>query len=109
MSHELQFLVFTSPQEGRNGVYSGKGARGVMLQGGIFMRGRARYHRIQLIAYNMVDTPLWSLPLIGPSPTPVTRGITPRQARYSPVAAKAAPLYSTRLLRRIQLVPVDDF
>jgi hypothetical protein len=34
MSRELQLLVYTSPQEGRNGVYSGKGARGVMLQGG---------------------------------------------------------------------------
>jgi hypothetical protein len=33
MSHTLQFLVYTSPQEGRNGVYSGKGAGGVMLQG----------------------------------------------------------------------------
>jgi hypothetical protein len=33
MSHKLQFLVYTSPQVGRNGVYSGKGARGVMLQG----------------------------------------------------------------------------
>lgn len=30
---KLQFLVYTSPQEGRNGVYSGKGARGVMLEG----------------------------------------------------------------------------
>jgi hypothetical protein len=30
---KLQFLVFTSPQEGRNGVYSEKGSRSVMLQG----------------------------------------------------------------------------
>ena len=74
----------------------------------MFMRSRARYHRIQLIAYDLADTPLWSLPLIGPSPTPVTGGITPRQARYSPVAAKATPLYPTRLLRRVQLVPVDE-
>lgn len=108
MSRELQLLVYTSPQEGRNEVYSGKGARGLMLQGGIFMRGRARYHRIQLIAYNMVDAPLWSLPLIGPSPTPMTGSITSQQARYSPVAAKAASLYPTRLLRRVQLIPVDD-
>ena len=108
MSHELQFLVYTPPQDGGNEIYSVKGARGVMLQRGIFMRGRARYHRIQLIAYNMVDTPLWSLPLIGPSPTPVSGAISPRQARYSPLAAKAAPLYATRVLRRVQLVPLDD-
>ena len=79
-----------------------------MLQGGISMRGRARFHRIQLIAYDMVDTPLWSLPLIGPSPTPVTVGITPLHVRHSPLEAKAAPLYPTRVLRRVQLVPVDD-
>jgi len=72
------------------------------------MRGRARHHRIQLIAYDLADTPLWSLPLIGPSPTPVTGGITRGQARYSPPAAKAAPLYPTRLLRRVQLVPIDE-
>jgi hypothetical protein len=41
LSHELQFLVFTSPQEGRNGVYSGKGARGVMLQGGDIYEGQS--------------------------------------------------------------------
>jgi hypothetical protein len=61
-----------------------------------------------LIAYNMVDAPLWSLPLIGPSPTPVTGGITPLHVRHSPPEAKAAPLYSTRLLRRVQLVPMDE-
>ncbi len=49
-----------------------------------------------------------ALPLIGPSPTPMTGSITPRQAKYTPVAAKAASLYSTRLLRRVQLIPIDD-
>jgi len=72
------------------------------------MRGRARYHRIQLIAYDLADTPLWSLPLIGPSPTPVTVGITPLHVRHSPLEAKADALYPTRLLRRVQLVPVDE-
>lgn len=72
------------------------------------MRGRARYHRIQLIAYDMVDAPLWSLPLIGPSPTPVTGGITPLDVRHSPLEAKTTPLYPTRVLRRVQLVPMDE-
>jgi len=106
MSCNFQYIPLPKGEEME---YTGEGARGVMLQGGIFMRGRARYHRIQLIAYDMVDAPLWSLPLIGPSPTPVTGGITPRQARHSPREAKAATLYPARVPRRVQLVPVDDF
>jgi len=38
------------------------------------MQRKTRFHRIQLLAYDLVSAPLWSLPLIGPSPTPVPSG-----------------------------------
>src|SRR5579864_6770966 len=41
MSHELQFLVFTSPQEGRNGVYSGERRKGRYVAGGDIYAGQS--------------------------------------------------------------------
>ncbi len=35
------------------------------------MLGKVRHHRVHLYPYEVIDTPLWSLPLIGPSPTPL--------------------------------------
>ena len=35
------------------------------------MQRKTRFYRIQLLAYHLVNAPLWSLPLIGPSPTPM--------------------------------------
>ena len=34
------------------------------------MHRKIRYHRVQLIAYDVITVSLWSLPLIGSSPTP---------------------------------------
>lgn len=32
------------------------------------MQGKARYHRVQLIPYDLIDTQFWSLPLVSPTP-----------------------------------------
>jgi hypothetical protein len=73
------------------------------------MQRRARLHKVQLIAYDIVDTPLWSLPLIDPSPTPIPPGdASPRRMRSLSRVSEAS-LYQVRLLRRVQLIPVDDF
>jgi len=32
------------------------------------MQGKTRYHRVQLIPYDLIDTQFWSLPRISPSP-----------------------------------------
>lgn len=34
------------------------------------MHKKIRYHRVQLIAYDVITVSLWSLPLIGSSPAP---------------------------------------
>lgn len=73
------------------------------------MQRRARLHKIQLIAYDIVDMPLWSLPLIAPSPTPLPSGDAPPSMMRSLSRVSEASHYQVRLLRRVQLVPVDDF
>jgi hypothetical protein len=69
------------------------------------MQRKARFYRIQLLAYDVVDTPLWSLPLIGPSPTP--------RPLDEPVFTRRRPssetgLYRTRLPRKVRLLALDD-
>jgi len=69
------------------------------------MRRKKRLHRVQLLAYDLVNTPLWSLPLIGPSPTPMPSGddslyITPPQPQaYEGVS------FPGRFPRKIHLIP----
>jgi hypothetical protein len=57
------------------------------------MQRRARYHRILLIACNPGYTPLWTLHLIAPSPTPQTfhvylRKYVPRKIYLLPLSEK---------------------
>ena len=69
------------------------------------MQRKVRFYRIQLLAYDVVDTPLWSLPLIGPSPTPMPLD-EPAFTVSRPSSETA--LYQARLPRKVQLLPLDD-
>ncbi len=69
------------------------------------MQRKVRFYRIQLLAYDVVDTPLWSLPLIGPSPTPMPLD-EPAFTMKRP--SSEAALYQARFPRKIQLLPLDD-
>jgi hypothetical protein len=69
------------------------------------MQRKVRFYRIQLLAYDVVDTPLWSLPLIGPSPTPMPLDEPAFTMRRS---SSEAALYQVRFPRKIQLLPLDD-
>ena len=53
------------------------------------MQGKARYHRVQLIPYDLIDTPYWSLPLI--SPTPLSYVITRENIVPFPYNARRLP------------------
>jgi hypothetical protein len=59
------------------------------------MQGKVRYHRIQLIPYNLIDTQFWSLTLI--SPTPLSYALT--REKIVPF-----PYNSKRLPRKIHLL-----
>jgi hypothetical protein len=56
------------------------------------MQRKTRYHRIQLLAYDLFDGPRWSMPPASPGPTPLPAAIRPRLRKYVP--------------RKIHLVPV---
>ncbi len=70
------------------------------------MQHKARFRRIQLIAYDIVDTPLWSLPLIGPSPTPMPPDEDSLYTMRSRLRAEETSLCPVRLPRKIHLLPV---
>jgi hypothetical protein len=63
------------------------------------MQSKARYHRIQLIPYELIDTQFWNLPLI--SPTPLS---------YAPSRENIVPFpYNTRRLpRKIHLLSLKQ-
>ena len=63
------------------------------------MQGKARYHRVQLLPYDLIDTQGWSLPLI--SPTPFSYVIT--RENIVPF-----PYNSRRLLRKIHLLSLKQ-
>ena len=69
------------------------------------MQRKVRFYRIQLLAYDVVDTPLWSLPLIGPSPTPMPLD-EPAFTTRRPSSEVA--LYQAHFPRKIQLLPLND-
>jgi hypothetical protein len=72
------------------------------------MQRKTRFYRIQLLAYDLVNAPLWSLPLIGPSPTPMLLDepsfhFMPRRG-----GGGETSLHAVRVPRKIQLLPTDD-
>ncbi len=70
------------------------------------MQRKTRFYRIQLLAYDLVNAPLWSLPLIGPSPTPMPlEEDSPHIMRPHSQVSKASSRPGL-LLRKIQLVHV---
>ncbi len=70
------------------------------------MQRKTRFYRIQLLAYDLVNAPLWSLPLIGPSPTPMP--LEEDSPHIMPVTLSAAKGLARPglFLRKIQLVHV---
>lgn len=72
------------------------------------MQRKARFYRVQLLAYDLIDVPLWSLPLIGPSPTPMPLDEPSLAIRRPPGRIREASLYQARLPRKIQLLPTGD-
>ena len=63
------------------------------------MQNRIRHYRIQLIAYDVIDTPPWNLPIIGPGPSSVGQfphvyKRRPRKIHLLPISAKDIPTKS---------------
>ncbi len=72
------------------------------------MQRKARFYRVQLLAYDLVDAPLWSLPLIGPSPTPMPLDEPSFYITRPRLQTGVASLYPGRLLHKIHLLPIGD-
>jgi hypothetical protein len=69
------------------------------------MQRKKRLHRIQLLAYDLVNAPLWSLPMIGPSPTPMPSGDdSPYTIHLQPQIYEGAS-FPGRFPRKIHLIP----
>ncbi len=48
------------------------------------MQRKIRYHRIQLLAYDLFAAPRWSLPPASPGPTPLALKVRPHARTYIP-------------------------
>ena len=72
------------------------------------MQRKTRFYRIQLLAYDLVNAPLWSLPLISPTPTPTPLDEPSFQIMPTPVGGGETSLRAVRVPRKIQLLPMDD-
>ena len=48
------------------------------------MQRKTRYHRIQLLAYDLFAAPRWSLPPASPGPTPLALKVRSRPRTYMP-------------------------
>ena len=72
------------------------------------MQRKTRFYRIQLLAYDLVDAPLWSLPLIGPTPTPTPIDEPSFHIMPPRRGGGETSVHPVRVPRRIQLLPMDD-
>ena len=72
------------------------------------MQRKTRFYRIQLLAYDLVNAPLWSLPLIGPSPTPMPLDEPSFHFMHTRGGGGEAKFHAVRVPRKIQLLPTDD-
>ncbi|HEX6109580.1 MAG TPA: hypothetical protein VFZ02_09220, partial [Ktedonobacteraceae bacterium] len=72
------------------------------------MQRKARFYRVQLLAYDLIDAPLWSLPLIGPSPTPMPLDEPSLRITRPRLRAGVVSLHPVPLPRRIHLLRTGD-
>jgi hypothetical protein len=56
------------------------------------MQRKTRYHKIQLLAYDLFDAPHWSLPPASPGPTPLALKIKSRSRTYMPKKIHLLPV-----------------
>ncbi|HLX56349.1 MAG TPA: hypothetical protein VKR83_04930 [Ktedonobacteraceae bacterium] len=64
------------------------------------MQRKTRYHRIQLLAYDLFEAPRWSLPPASPGPTPLALAVRPRPPKYVPRKIHLVPVNNTLKTRR---------
>ena len=72
------------------------------------MQRKTRFYRIQLLPYDLVDAPLWSLPLIDPTPTPTPLDEPSFHSMPTPVGGVETSLRAVRVPRKNRLLPMDD-
>ncbi|MGH2496368.1 MAG: hypothetical protein ACRDIV_16850 [Ktedonobacteraceae bacterium] len=66
------------------------------------MQRKIRYHRIQLLAYDLFDAPRWSLPPASPGPTPLALKVIPRSRTYMPKKIHLVPVKHEIVIRKFE-------